>query len=146
MSKIDGWSVKKRQLAVSLRENGYSYREIARRIGGGATASGVLKVCRKNAEHGSVADRRKLKPATPRDATRPSTKHTLWSPKKRAIAITLRREGYSYRQVARRIGEGATASGVQKLMKKFEQTASVADKKRSGRPRITSTRQDRSII
>jgi len=38
-----------------------------------------------------------------------------WSPKKRAAAITLRKEGYSYREVAAKLGQGVTPSGIRKL-------------------------------
>lgn len=48
-----------------------------------------------------------------------------WSPKKRAIAITLRKEGYSYRQIATKIGQGVTASGIRKLCVRFESFGSV---------------------
>lgn len=70
----------------------------------------------------------------------------FWSPKKRAIAVTLRGEGYSYRQVAQRIGDGATASGVLKVCRKFDDSGTVADKQRSGRPRLSTDRQDRSLV
>ena len=39
----------------------------------------------------------------------------VWSPKKRAVALTLRKEGYTLQEVAQRIGGGATASGVRKV-------------------------------
>lgn len=70
----------------------------------------------------------------------------FWSPKKRAAAVTLRQEGYTYGQVARKLGGGATASGVMKLWRKFENTGKVVDKKRSGRPKISSARQDRMLV
>jgi len=70
----------------------------------------------------------------------------FWSPKKRAAAVTLRQEGYSYGQVARKLGGGATASGVMRLCRKFETTGKVMDKKRSGRPRISTVREDRMLI
>ena len=45
--------------------------------------------------------------------------HKFWSPKKIAIAVTLRDEGYTYRDIAKRIGDGATFSAVRKLCLKF---------------------------
>lgn len=40
----------------------------------------------------------------------PPVKRLDWSPKKRAIAVTLRSEGYSLREIADKIGGGAFAS------------------------------------
>lgn len=70
----------------------------------------------------------------------------FWSPKQRARAITLRQEGYSFGQIALRLGGKATASGVRKLWKKFEETGQVIDKSRSGRPRVSTDRQDRALV
>ena len=70
----------------------------------------------------------------------------FWSPKKRAVAVTLRQEGYSYRDIANKLGSGATASGVLKVWQKFEETGKVVDKERSGRPRISTSREDRSLV
>jgi transposase len=70
----------------------------------------------------------------------------FWSPKKRAVAVTLRKEGYSYRDIANKLGSGATASGVLKVWQKFEETGKVVDKERAGRPRISTSREDRSLV
>jgi transposase len=67
----------------------------------------------------------------------------FWSPKKRAIVVTLRGEGYTYQQIADKVGAGATKSGVFKLYKKFEVLGQVTDKKRIGRKKITSVQTDR---
>ena len=75
-----------------------------------------------------------------------TSSHKFWSPKKRAIAVTLRQEGYSFRQVVGKIGDGATASGVQKICKKFTDSKTVVDKQRSGRPRISTVREDRALV
>lgn len=42
-------------------------------------------------------------------------KRVDWSPGKRARAITLREEGYTYQAIAEKLGFGATKSGVRKL-------------------------------
>jgi transposase len=67
----------------------------------------------------------------------------FWSPKKRATVVTLRGEGYTYQQIADRIGARATKSGVYKLCKKFEMLGIVTDKERLGRKKITSSQTDR---
>lgn len=72
--------------------------------------------------------------------------HNFWSPKKRAVAVTLRNEGYTYRDIAHRLGGKATFSAVRKLCQKFNETNSVADKCRSGRPRISTVRDDRQLV
>jgi transposase len=72
--------------------------------------------------------------------------HTFWSPKKRAIAVTLRKEGYTYRQVAERLGGNATFSAVRKLFMKFNETQAVTDRPRTGRRRLTSKRDDRNLV
>lgn len=72
--------------------------------------------------------------------------HKFWSPKKRSIAITLRDEGYTYRQVAERLGGKATFSAVRKLCMKFDDTKAVIDRPRTGRPRLTSKRDDRNLV
>jgi len=69
----------------------------------------------------------------------------FWSPKKRAIVVTLRGEGCTYQQNADRIGANATKSSVYKLCKKFEMLGQVTDKKRIGRKKITSSQTDRFI-
>lgn len=70
----------------------------------------------------------------------------FWSPKKRAIAVTLREEGYTLEEVASRIGGGATASGVRKVCLKFKQTGKVVDRASSGRPHISTPREDRNLV
>lgn len=50
------WSPKKRATAAVLRQEGYTYEAIAQRIGGGATKSGVRKVCLKFENYGKVTD------------------------------------------------------------------------------------------
>ena len=68
-----------------------------------------------------------------------------WSPKKRATIITLRKEGYSYREVAAKVGCGVSASGVQKLCKRFEISGSVQSQAGKGRKKLTTPTTDRHI-
>ena len=72
--------------------------------------------------------------------------HKFWSPKKRAIAVTLRNEGYTYREIANRLSGQATFSAVRKLCLKFETTKEVVDRPRSGRARLSTARDDRNLI
>ena len=74
------------------------------------------------------------------------TKSRFWSPKKRVVAVTLRSEGYTYAEIAKRIGGKATHSGVLKLCRKFEKSQCVVDKSRSGRKRKSNERDDRRLI
>ena len=69
-----------------------------------------------------------------------------WSPKKRAIAVTLRKEGYSYREIASKIGQGVTPAVVLKLCKHFTETGSVQTKQGRGRKKTTTTLTDRRIV
>lgn len=68
-----------------------------------------------------------------------------WSPKKRAVAVTLRQEGYTYDQIAKRIGGGADKSGVYRVCLKFEQFGTVKDLSKTGRKKITTANDDRMI-
>lgn len=70
----------------------------------------------------------------------------IWSPKKRAVAVTLKSEGYTYQQIANRIGGKAAHSGVLKLCGKFYVSNSVLDKPRLGRRRISTEREDRYLV
>jgi len=74
------------------------------------------------------------------------TKARFWSPKKRAVAFTLRSEGYTYPEIAKRIGGKATHSGVLKLCRKFETSQCVTDKSQSGRKRKSTDREDRQLV
>ena len=69
-----------------------------------------------------------------------------WSPKKRATAIALRKEGYSYREVAAKLGNGVTLSGIRKLCKRFQETGSVENKTGRGRNSVTTPKTDRRIV
>lgn len=69
----------------------------------------------------------------------------FWSPKKRSKALTLHEEGYSLRDIAAKLGGKATFSGVRKLVLKYNNTGKLDDKKRCGRKRKTSDRDDRLL-
>jgi len=76
----------------------------------------------------------------------PPVKRLDWTPKKRAIAVTLRSEGYSLREIAHKIGGGATLSGICKLCKWFEGTNTETTAKGRGRNKCTSEKTDRRIV
>jgi transposase len=62
---------------------------------------------------------------------------------KRIRVSVLAEEGYSCRQIAKRVG--CSHSAVVKLLQKKNETGSVADRSRSGRPRLSNDRQDRVL-
>jgi transposase len=68
----------------------------------------------------------------------------FWSPKKRATAVVLRQESYTYQEIATRIG--GDKSGVRRLCLKFEQSGKVTDRPRSGRRKVTTPQDDRQIV
>ena len=68
-----------------------------------------------------------------------------WLPKKRAVAVTLRQEGYTYEQIANRIGGGVDKSGVRRVCLKFEQFGTVKDRCKTGRKKVTTANDDRMI-
>lgn len=75
----------------------------------------------------------------------PSSTRFDWSPKKRTTAITLRNEGYSFRQIAVKMGQGVTASGVYKLCKRFKTSKSIETQIGRGRKKVTTPKTDRRI-
>jgi transposase-like protein len=62
----------------------------------------------------------------------------------RAIAIGLLEAGTPVKQVARRMGVSPNA--IRKLRQKFMETGQVKDRPQSGRPKVTTRREDRLII
>ena len=58
-------------------------------------------------------------------------------------AIALLMQGQRQQQVARHFG--VHASTIERLVRRLRETGRVADRPRSGRPRVTSQRQDRAI-
>jgi len=69
-----------------------------------------------------------------------------WSPKKRATAITLKAEGYSYREIAKKIDPTMTPSGIRKLCMRFQSTGCISNKPGKGRKTCTSVKTDRRIV
>ena len=61
----------------------------------------------------------------------------------RGQAIALLMQGQRQQQVARHFGEHV--STIERLVRRLRETGRVADRLRSGRPRVTSQRQDRDI-
>lgn len=55
------WSPGKRGKAIALREEGYTYEEVAKRLGGGATKSGVRKLCLRGSTKSAARTGRKPK-------------------------------------------------------------------------------------
>ena len=62
----------------------------------------------------------------------------------RTRAVVLVEEGYSYRDVGTRLG--ISHKTVFRLVKKYRETGSIVDKPRSGRPRVTTEREDRVLV
>ncbi len=62
----------------------------------------------------------------------------------RSTVVTLSEEGYSQRAIAARLKVSLCA--VQNILTKKEETGSVRDKPRSGRPKQTSSREDRLLV
>lgn len=69
-----------------------------------------------------------------------------WSREKRAIAVTLRKEGYSFRDIAKKMGEGVSASGVLKVCRRYEDRGTVENMSGKGRKKKTSSKLDRSMV
>lgn len=69
----------------------------------------------------------------------------LWSPKKRATAIILRKEGYTYEEIAAKIG-GVRKGSVHKVCKKFLNFNTINDLSRGHKKKVTSPTDDRRIV
>lgn len=76
----------------------------------------------------------------------PAVKRVDWSPKKRATAVTLQKEGYSYREIAAKIGQGVSPAGVLKLCRRFDETGTIQNKSGRGRKMATTPQTDRRIV
>ena len=61
----------------------------------------------------------------------------------RASVVTLNKENYSCRAIAKKLKVSYCA--VHEILKKVKETGSVRDRERSGRPRFTTPRQDRLL-
>lgn len=66
------------------------------------------------------------------------------SPATRAVIVALHKEGLSIREIAKRGHGGKSAVGA--IIKRYKTQSTVNVKKRSGRPRVTSAREDRILI
>ena len=62
----------------------------------------------------------------------------------RGRALALLNEGYGVTEVGRRVG--VTWSVIGRLRDRFLQTGNVQERRRSGRPRVTSRREDRYVL
>ena len=62
----------------------------------------------------------------------------------RGRALALLNEGYGVTEVGRRLG--VTWSVISRLRDRFIQTGTVQERRRSGRPRVTSRREDRYVV
>ena len=61
----------------------------------------------------------------------------------RARAVVLLMQGHRQQQVANHFG--VNVSTIERLVRRLRETGYLADRSRSGRPRVTSRRQDRAI-
>ena len=61
----------------------------------------------------------------------------------RGRAIALLMQGQRQQQVANHFG--VNVSTIERLVRRLRETGHLADRTRSGRPRVTSRRQDRTI-
>jgi len=180
------WSPKKWATTITVRKEGYSYREVAAKLGHWVTPSGTPKLFKRFQDTCSVENKtaRGRSRLTTSNTDRHITRLTLnnrrassgdinkdlremgvkvsdrtvrrrlvnasqdckdWSPKKGATAITVRKEGYSYREVTAKLGHGVTPSGIPKLFKRFQDTCSVENNTARGRNRLTTPNTDRQI-
>lgn len=69
-----------------------------------------------------------------------------WTPTKRKTAVVLREEGYTYEEIAKKLGDGATKSGVRKVILRYQKTGSVKNGKRTGRKNILNKYDNRRIM
>jgi len=69
-----------------------------------------------------------------------------WWPKKRVTAISLQKQGYSYRAVGAKIGCGVTALGVQKLWKRYGEKGTVETQPGRGRHKATTEATNSRVV
>jgi transposase len=65
------------------------------------------------------------------------------TPKKRAVCVALKNEGLSYREIADRVG--ISKSSVDRAIQLVKETGQYSSRKRSGRPPVTTKREDSAI-
>ena len=71
-------------------------------------------------------------------------KHKEISIEARSAIITLHNEGLSYREISKKIK--VSSKGVQITIKRFKDTGTHRDRARTGRPKVTSTQEDKHIV
>ena len=69
-----------------------------------------------------------------------------WSHTKRCKAVTLRGEGYSYMEIAKKMGNEATKSGVRKVCERFKATNIFKNMPKNGKIKKTTANNDRMIM
>ncbi|KAJ4437621.1 hypothetical protein ANN_17766 [Periplaneta americana] len=62
------------------------------------------------------------------------------------MAVTLREEGYTIKEIARKLGNGATVSGVQKVWQKYKSTKSCKTTPRTGRKAKVHIVSDKKVV
>ena len=68
-----------------------------------------------------------------------------WSPTKLCKAVKLRGEGYSYMEIAKRLGNGATKTGVRKVCERFKASNTFKNMPKNGKIKKTTANNDRMI-
>ena len=79
-----------------------------------------------------------------RNVCKTSEEHGLLKTEPQSLHFE-RIEGYSYREVAGKLGHGVTPSGIRKMFKCFQETGSVENKTARGRNRLITPNTDRRI-
>ena len=69
-----------------------------------------------------------------------------WSPTKRCKAVTLRGEAYSYMEIAKKLGNVATKSGVRNVCERFKATNTFKNMPKNGKIKKTTANDDRMIM
>ncbi|XP_065684307.1 uncharacterized protein LOC136096689 [Hydra vulgaris] len=71
-------------------------------------------------------------------------KYCRLSQEERLRAVFMAKNGKNYCKIATILG--STASGIKKIVKKYQNSGSTADKARSGRPKKTTAHTDRVLV
>lgn len=66
------------------------------------------------------------------------------STEQKSVITFLHKEGHSYREIANKVG--CSVKGIYTTIKRFQETGSQNHRARSGRPRISTERADRSLV
>ena len=70
-------------------------------------------------------------------------KRLFYATEQRAKIVALREEGYTIREMADKLE--VSKSGVDKFLKGYETKNDLAQKSRTGRPKVTTEREDRHL-